>query len=74
MQFPGLRGSLFQHIASILYIVMYYLNAYKVGHAQALQITKEVALWADFSINCIAHAPLLLPTCIYRASWYQALL
>ena len=28
MQFPGLRGSLFQHIASILYIVMYYLNAF----------------------------------------------
>lgn len=44
-----------------------------MGQGQALQIPKEVALWVDFSVNCITH-DLLLPTFIYRAFWYQALL
>lgn len=39
-----------------------------MGHAQALQIAKEVALWADVSMNCITHDLFLLPTFIYRAS------
>lgn len=39
-----------------------------MGHAHAFQIAKEVALWADFAMNCIAHNLLLLPTFIYRAS------
>jgi len=32
-----------------------------MGHAQAFQIGKEVALWADFSMNYITHDLLLLP-------------
>lgn len=32
-----------------------------MGQGQALQIAKEVALWADFSVNCITHDLLLLP-------------
>jgi len=42
-----------------------------MGHAQALQIAKKVALWADFLMNYITHELFLLPTFIYRASWYQ---
>lgn len=47
-------------------------------HAQALQIAKEVAVWADFLMNCITHDLFLLPTFIYLineipASWYQVL-
>lgn len=45
-----------------------------MGQGQAFQIPKEVALWADFSVNCITHDLLLFPTFIYRAFWYQALL
>ena len=42
-------------------------------HAQALQIAKKLALWADFLMNYITHDLFLLPTFIYRASWYQVL-
>lgn len=40
-------------ICSIWCHVLFKCIYYKMGHAQALQITKEVALRADFSMNCI---------------------
>lgn len=61
-------------IYSIYCHVLFKCTYYKMGQGQALQIAKEVALWADFSVNCITHDLLLLPTFIYRAFWYQALL
>lgn len=40
-------------IHSIYCHVLFKCIYYKMGHAQALQITKEFALWAYFSMNCI---------------------
>lgn len=39
-----------------------------MGHAQALQIAKKVALWADFLMNYITHDLFLFPTFIYKAA------
>lgn len=39
-----------------------------MGHAQAVQIAKKVALWADFLMNYITHDLFHFLTFIYKAS------
>lgn len=46
-------------ICSICHHVLFKGNYYKMRHAQALQITEEVALWADSSPNCVS---LMIPS------------
>lgn len=48
-------------VCSIWCRVLFKCIYYEMGHAQALQIGREVALWADFSMNYITHDLLLLP-------------